>query len=286
MNLISVTFRHEDREEELDFSQSFFKERSIPPTFESTFNRILARKKKKKRGETRWKGGRKRERERREVKSGAARSYFRSRRSASGPTEVRNDRLKEVLLRDKPEVIRLRPKHFFPLPTKNRSFWPGLRPLDEHPFSFNAFIYRPLLFLSTPSFPSLPDPANYSPLLYSPASFVRFVRWHSIIALASRAIALHHFFLFSPPFCPSPACSPGRLIIRMIPLEPFLVSSMLPRLAMVLIIIVGRIPVVEDSSFQDPSKMINNCSSVFKRFFLARLNIPYYSFFFFIRYYI
>lgn len=30
-----------------------------------------------------------------------------------GPTEVRNDRLKEVLLRDKPEVIRLRPKHFF-----------------------------------------------------------------------------------------------------------------------------------------------------------------------------
>lgn len=66
----------------------------------------------------------------------------------------------------------------------------------------------------------------------------------------------------------------------MIPLEPFLVSSMLPRLAMVLIIIVGRIPVVEDSSFQDPSKMINNCSSVFKRFFLARLNIPYYSFFF------
>lgn len=80
----------------------------------------------------------------------------------SGPP--RNDRLKQVLLRDKPEMIRLRPKHFFPLlnrgkkvypllpppTTTAKPFWPGLRALDGHPFSFNAFIYRPLLFLSTP----------------------------------------------------------------------------------------------------------------------------------------
>lgn len=62
-------------------------------------------------------------------------------------------------------------------------FWPGLRALDGHPFSFNAFIYRPLLFLSTPSVPSLfsptlPDPfrqllrSSSSALLHSPASLL------------------------------------------------------------------------------------------------------------------
>lgn len=107
-----------------------------------------------------------------------------------GPTEVRNDRLKQVLLRDKPEVIRPRPKHFFPLLHRGKKvypFQPRTVPFGRdyvpwtniHPFSFNAFIYRPLLFLSTPSFslPFLTPPTiPSSPLLYSPASFVRFVR--------------------------------------------------------------------------------------------------------------
>lgn len=43
-----------------------------------------------------------------------------------GPTKVRNDRLKEVLPRDKPEVIRLRPKHFFPLLNKGKKVHPFL----------------------------------------------------------------------------------------------------------------------------------------------------------------
>lgn len=221
------------------------------------------------------------------MKSGAARSYFRSRRSASGPTEVRNDRLKEVLLRDKPEVIRLRPKHFFPLLNRGKKVYPfqprtvpfgrdygpwtnihsRLTPL----FTVHCFSFQPL-----PSLPFLTPPTILLFSILLLLSFVSFVdtrlsRWLQEQSLSTTSS--YSLLLFVPLLL-------GRLIIRMIPLEPFLVSSMLPRLAMVLIIIVGRIPVVEDSSFQDPSKMINNCSSVFKRFFLARLNIPYYSFFF------
>lgn len=120
------------------------------------------------------------------MKSGAARSYFRSRRSASGPTEVRNDRLKEVLLRDKPEVIRLRPKHFFPLLNRGKKVYPfqprtvpfgrdygpwtnihsRLTPL----FTVHCFSFQPL-----PSLPFLTPPTILLFSILLLLSFVSFV---------------------------------------------------------------------------------------------------------------
>lgn len=129
-----------------------------------------------------------------------------------------------------------------PLPSSHSSlsvpFWPGLRALDEHPFSFNAFIYRPLLFLSTPSIPSHPlfltpflTPPIPSLLLFfssfsfcsSPFSLLpsfsfvdtRLSRWFEEQSLHSPTSSAVFLLLFRRPL-PLP---PSRLIIRMIPLE-------------------------------------------------------------------
>lgn len=69
----------------------------------------------------------------------APKSYFRSKGSAyrgegARPEKLRNGRLKEVLLRDKPEVIRQRPKHFFLGPATGVE--ESLLPLASAPFLF------------------------------------------------------------------------------------------------------------------------------------------------------
>ena len=187
------------------------------------------------------------------MKSEAAKSYFRSRRSAKiGLTKVRNDRLKQVLLRDKPEVIRLRPKHFFPFLSRGKKVYPLLPPplpppslfgrdygpwTDIHSrltplFTVHCFSFQPLPS-PPPSHPPFLTPSwlrqllrpSSSALLHSPAassvlSFVdtRLSRWFED---PNRSIPplLPHFF--SSPcslFAPLPL-PPSRLIIRTIPLE-------------------------------------------------------------------
>lgn len=166
---------------------------------------------------------------------------------------VRNDRLKQVLLRDKPEVIRLRPKHFFPLLNRGkkvylspsllplkplRSFLAGITGLGRTSILVYAFIYRPLLFLSTPSIPSHPlfltpfltPPIPSLLLLFSSFSFcsspfsllpsfsfvdTRLSRWFEEQSLHSPTSSAVFLLLFRRPL-PLP---PSRLIIRMIPLE-------------------------------------------------------------------
>ena len=132
-------------------------------------------------------------------------------------------------------------------------FRPGLRASDEHPFSFNAFIYRPLLSPPSPPPPHAPfssflfhlhyppspfcvyfplavlsfalRPAVLPPSVPSPSLFLPlYLRWHSITVVEEQSLSLPSpILLFRLLLLPLltrslfAVCSSGCLIIWTIP---------------------------------------------------------------------